>query len=677
MMPGRAAGWIAPAALALLGLCGVVIVLLSTHRYGPATIADSDHYLATARNLLAGHGYTSYPGTPYTQWPPLFPTLLAGIALTGVDPLEGARWLNALAFGLIVFLSGRLFAQCVASQSLAVAGALATLASKPLLDASVMVMSEPLFIVLALLLALCLPRYLHRRDGRSLMLISVLAGLACLQRYVGISLVLAGVVLIGLGTSGARRVQRVKHVAIFAALSALPMALWCIRNRLLIGEAGGGHQFHPPTGIDIFASLQTALRTASLWVFPWVPGRQGQAMGLVAVAAGVGALIVLSRVVRARPCRAAAEPIRNPEGEGPWNLYLGSALGMGATYFGFVVLCGAWLGWHPEWRHMTFLYPFFTVFLLAGIAGAGRLIDKCAGHARLAGAIGVILYAFWLQYPLRVLHQVTIGRMAVGAGGYATAAWQDAPLVQWLRDHPLSGPVYSNSPDGVYLLTRAVARYTPQWRDGGSRTEFAAGSAVQARYVVWFRTINRPWLYDLRELSTGCRMEEVVTFPEGSVLRCLGPGGPGLAAVYRFWLPRTGRHFFTADKQERNRMRVTYAGACVDEDAVFYAYAESRPGTRPVHRFWSERLQAHLYTLSATEKSKLEGDLSGTWAYQGVAFYAYPEPSRAELVPVYRLVSRASGAYLYTAGARERERLVRGSSPGWIDEGIAWYAYGP
>ncbi len=43
---------------------------------------------------------------PLVEWPPLFPLLLAGLASFGVDVYEGARWLNAILFGVCLWLLG-------------------------------------------------------------------------------------------------------------------------------------------------------------------------------------------------------------------------------------------------------------------------------------------------------------------------------------------------------------------------------------------------------------------------------------------------------------------------------------------------------------------------------------------------------------------------------------------
>jgi hypothetical protein len=315
--------------------------------------------------------------------------------------------------------------------------------------------------------------------------------------------------------------------------------------------------------------------------------------------------------------------------------------------------------------------------VVAGIVTAGRLL--CAGLKRpgLIGAVGAVLCALWLQYPLRVLYRDTAHRMTYGAGGYATAPWQTSLLVKWLRDHPLPGPVYTNSPDAVYLLTQTATRLSPRWREAHSLAAFARDSALQPRYVVWFQSLNRTWLYDLREITSSCRMEDVVTFSDGCVYRCLGEGGPGISAVYRFWSRRTGGHLYTIDKLERDRLRNTSNGAWVDEDALFYAFSENQVGTSPVYCFSSGRDKARLYTMSETEKDKLINGSSDTWAYQGIAFYAYRENSQPGLLPVYRLLLPKSGRHVYAVGERERAKLVKDGSEGWIDEGVAWYAFAP
>ncbi len=96
--------------LIVAALLAVAIVLIATSTYGSGISRDSVGYIAAARSIAAGEGVLSYNGKPLVIQPPLFPAVLAAAsAISGADAVPAARILNALLFGLIVYLSGRLF----------------------------------------------------------------------------------------------------------------------------------------------------------------------------------------------------------------------------------------------------------------------------------------------------------------------------------------------------------------------------------------------------------------------------------------------------------------------------------------------------------------------------------------------------------------------------------------
>jgi hypothetical protein len=88
---------------------GATALLFST-RWGIGLSPDSVVYIASARNLLSGYGlsisFTTGEFLLLTHYPPLFSAGLAGLGLVGIDPLDGARWLNALIFGANITLLG-------------------------------------------------------------------------------------------------------------------------------------------------------------------------------------------------------------------------------------------------------------------------------------------------------------------------------------------------------------------------------------------------------------------------------------------------------------------------------------------------------------------------------------------------------------------------------------------
>lgn len=147
--------------------------------------------------------------------------------------------------------------------------------------------------------------------------------------------------------------------------------------------------------------------------------------------------------------------------------------------------------------------------------------------------------------------------------------------------------------------------------------------------------------------------------------------------VYRFWSPLTGRHFYTADPAERDRLIAIYSYAWTYEGEVFHAYTtEYDDGLAPVHRFWSDITSSHFYTISEAEKDWLIANYLDVWTYEGVAFYAFPdgeEPPAA--MPVHRFWKPADGSHFYTMDEAEMDWLIANYSHVYTYEGIAFYAY--
>jgi len=290
-----------------------------------------------------------------------------------------------------------------------------------------------------------------------------------------------------------------------------------------------------------------------------------------------------------------------------------------------------------------------------------------------------LLCILWLLYPLDNARGHFRYCRRHGVCGTGTPQWQRSPLMEWLRNHPLQGRLYSNVPHTVYLLTGAEVDTTPHHYWDASefaRREFASRTS----YIVWLHGACWDWLYDLRELLSRYQMKEVAAFPDGCVYQYLGEGGPPVSGVYRFWSAQKNRHCYTIQKGERDRLIRQSDGAWTYEGPAFYAFAPEGvrpPEVRPVYRFWSAASQAHFYTMDEGEKDRLLQDPSGVWTCEGVAFYAWPQAGAKDVVPIYRFRSQSLGCHLYVGRESEKTRLVTELSQAWTYEGIAWYAYGP
>jgi hypothetical protein len=657
--PRTVPDWVIPA---VLGLCGIAIVLLGTMRYGAGVSPDSASYISASRSLLAGKGYLYPGGEVYTRWPPLFPTLLAGLSLFGLDAPVGSRILNAIAFGLIVFLSHRLFARCTTDRRLAILGTLSVLVSVPLLGVSSMVWSEPVFIVLVLLFILHMPGFLRTGNLRSLALVSVLAGLACLQRYAGVTAILTGGLLIVSSMPRFSLRRRLGSLAGFGVLSAAPLALWFVHNRVLAGETAGGHNGHVIRLAETWKVLISAGDVVSTWLFPTSFSNAAPWFGPATI---FGSMILAIIVGRRRP----SEP-----GDARC-LQIWAAAIFGFVYFAFLVLSGAGLSWIPEQRHMSPMYVCFMAPIVVGLEDGSRRLGRLLRNPRRARTVGILLCTAWLVCAGIEMNKTIHRFIRRGPGAYSVPAWQETSLATWLRQHPLQGQIYSNVPDLVYLLTGDGVTSTPN--RGADVTAWARRMSGQTGYVVWFNRRIKEYLLHLPELVCRFELEEVASFPDGMVYRVSGvtrpPPWPW--GVYRFALRAGGGHFYTIDEREKDRWLGDSARS-VYEHVAFCAFKEKWPGTDPVYRFRSRQTNDYFYTIREPEKDRIVRDEPGTWKYEGIAFYACSEKSEERLVPVYGLRRAKSGGHFYTASERERSKLLQSDSDAWVDEGVAWYAYG-
>ena len=252
--------------LGLLTVIGIFLVLWSTPE-GLGLSDDSIAYIAGARSLIAGHGYHEawlVSNNPMTHFPPGFSSALAVIGLLGLDPLRGARFLNALLFGLCTGLIGTLGWRM--TKSLAAGLVLAALfaLNGSLLQVYTTAMSEPLFIFLSLLAFWMFDLYFER-DAHWLWLVlcGIFVGVAYLTRYAGLALVATFLVALFILYDTWR--QRLVSAGIFLA-SALPWILgWSIRNFLATGNTTNRElTWHPITA----SNFNTTLYTISQFLVP-------------------------------------------------------------------------------------------------------------------------------------------------------------------------------------------------------------------------------------------------------------------------------------------------------------------------------------------------------------------------------------------------------------------------
>ena len=510
--------------LVALAILGAVLVLLRNHPYGPAIVRHSTFYIGTAENLLAGEGWTVSQGGPYTTFAPLYPALLAALGfLSGFEPRAVAGPLNALLFGLTIFIAGHWLRQRIASRWLALWGILAIVFS-PLTRMFEFAMAEPLFIFLTTAALFCMERFL--REGRRAALIqaALLIGLVWLTRNAGGLLVISLAALLLL-RPGARPLERMKHCAAFILIVGI-----CVGPRLLHGLLVAGKPLgdSPPARHTMSDFLKTAFSSLKGWLTPGLPTEEAIALGavmLAALATAFGFALVRRR---------------------PWPTFYLCA-GLVLLYFilmGIIAkmtyplnhqgpVSSHWMG-HRYWTPIYIPLLMALVFLLDRwlIWPRGKPIRLLSFRFRPREALLALLLLIWLGGALELNRQDIIRASEGQDKIWANAEYVNDDLLHFIRETPAPGKIYINRRgmtggkfvDLVHYHTKRPIRDLHIL--SAKRLEKAretVEAAAAGELLVWFYSADtptpNPYSYGLAELDALPALERVANLSSGVVFR--------------------------------------------------------------------------------------------------------------------------------------------------------------
>ena len=433
-------------ALLLIALLGFLLVLQATPE-GAGLSDDSIAYIAGARSMAAGEGYREAwlaSNQPVTHFPPMFPAVLAFFGFLGIDPLNAARWVNALLFGASAALLGILAWRMTPSLTAGLVLAGLFVLSGDLLAVHAVAMSEPLFIFLSLLAFWMFDLYFERDQHWWLGACATFVGMAYLTRYSGLALIAAFVVALLVLHKTWR--QRLVTSTMFVA-GTLPWILgWAMRNKLVAENATNRvFAWHPITT----ENLEIGLHTVAAAFFPVDAWRKAAIRQPIIVEAII--VIILGAVLvwlanRAWKYFSEPQQVSRDEGAGSrarevisftTGLYLFAYL---ASIISSMLMFDA-----ATKFKLRILAPAFVSLLILLIYFGVWLRDK--------NRPGVVLLTF-VFLGLFLYKQInTVNAWAKGGEGYASFKWYDAKAMDYLNELPASVHIYTDEPGAVYLYT--------------------------------------------------------------------------------------------------------------------------------------------------------------------------------------------------------------------------------
>ena len=141
--------------------------------------------------------------------------------------------------------------------------------------------------------------------------------------------------------------------------------------------------------------------------------------------------------------------------------------------------------------------------------------------------------------------------------------------------------------------------------------------------------------------------------------------------VHRFFNRRNGSHFYTADESERARVAGTLTSTYAYDGPAYHVNTTNPSNMRPLYRFYNRRNGSHFYTVDPAERDRVRSTLARTYSYDGPAYNVSTFPWFSQ--PVYRFFNRRNGSHFYTVDIAERNRVMTTLTSTYTYEGIGFY----
>lgn len=477
---------------------------------GPGLDPDALSYLSAARSLATdgtlrlavGHWRSDSASQPLAHFPPGYATVLAVPVAFGMDVVQGARLVQAIAAGV----TGAAFVVTlwpVAGAWGAALGAVALALMPAVVFVHLSVLSEPLFLALLMVLLWSLVRH-----PRAALLHGVIAATTTMVRYAGLSAAGAAA-LWALRDRQATWRERFTRAATAVVPSLLAMAAWSLTRARAPGQAQPIRKF--ALYGDWGPTLREGARTVAHHLAPtleWEP---------VPRLAAAGTLVALVALVWST-VRTEGEVYPLPEHDDPrWPQQRAMLQAAGCLAVAYVALVAASRLLADPAIPLDFrlIAPLALLAVVAVTIVAARAWRVISTPARVFGALAL---AVWMVMAVRANHQQVTDALADG-GDFAGSVWRDSPTLAWVRAQDPQRVLFTNVPWEIWFNIDRPAHDVPDTidiTDAATMRAFAARLRdTRGAMVAW--NWQNPEMANTDSIVARAGLVRVAAFADGNV----------------------------------------------------------------------------------------------------------------------------------------------------------------
>jgi hypothetical protein len=477
---------------------GFYFITLLTRHSGIGLSPDSVIYLSVARNFRAGNGLIQFDRIPLADFPAFYPIVLGCLSfILQLDPLVFSPVFNALLFAGLIYLAGSIMNGFRTLSHWYKFVVLSIIVLSPaLLEIYPMLWSETLFILLILIFFIASRVYFLNHKNSALAIMALVAGIASITRYAGITLIGTGCLLI-LFDAKFLLIKRIRPLMIFGLISSTPLFLNLLRNRTLFGYSTGMRQKGTTPLIDnlyFFGSV----------ICDWLPlPKERHVLSVLVCVACIILLAVLFYLAVAK--------IKNSIS------FEELALAFSMVYILFIIL-SATISRYQQ-LNSRLLSPVFIPLVWALSYRLPGIVSKISSGLKWVGFGAAAIFVLAFQYnQFQADYETYDGVRDAGVPGYTEDPFPQSEIVQYIiKNNPnfkKGYTIYSNAADAFYLFTSKPADVLPQIAFPRILNQFYTEKHF---YLIWFNEIVDPDQPMLKDILDHKKMVPVATLTDGSV----------------------------------------------------------------------------------------------------------------------------------------------------------------
>lgn len=482
----------------LISMIGMALILLYTRHGGIGISPDSIAYLSVARNLIAHGAAVDYMLRPLVDFPVCYPFFLsvAGM-ITRADPLVAAPWINGLLMACIIFLMGYLIDSFSGATRLYKCIVLLCIALSPsLLEVYSMLWSETVFILLNIIFIAAFYRYLQKRTISALLICGLLASIACITRYAGVTLIGTGLMLLVFDNSLEWQ-RKLKHCFFFGFSAVSLLVINLLRNASITGSLTG------PRVRGILSLGDNIIYTGRV-ICDWlpVPGRQSQLVS--------GIMIFIFLLI------CILFLLRNWYGK----VQASSENCFAALFIVYTVfIIGISTVSHFEQLNNRLLSPLYIPMLVSLTSWLpGSLRKLRPAYFKPAAGVLLLLAFFFLRYQYQQVDRMYNDVKDSGIPGYTEDSWKASETARFLRGHRnyfnADYDIYSNAHEAAYFNGSIRAESLPHRRDQNDIRDFFSEDGF---YLIWFDNFSDNELVKFKTIRQNAVVEKKYDFKDGDI----------------------------------------------------------------------------------------------------------------------------------------------------------------